>query len=206
MEQSPKGKDGWTDGRPVSMKRLRDLDPRLDYLTEQDRSALRHIRKDSGGWHGEDHYAFDVYRTIAALVGHPLVFDARKRSQRLDLVSYPLELLVTEHRGGYRIALSHSATDASVFLEPEAPSRYRVVEFPKSLLPVQELLGPNGLTVPAAARARVIALAQRDNPALPVRAEIAEAQPGIDGLTAPVLQLSPEGEGLRVCLLVRPFG
>ncbi len=206
VEQSPKGKDGWTDGRPVSMKRLRDLDPRLDYLTEQDRSALRHIRKDSGGWHGEDQYAFDVDRTIAALVGHPLVFDARKRSQRLDLVSYPLELLVTEHRGGYRIALSHSATDASVFLEPETPSRYRVVEFPKSLLPVQELLGPNGLTVPAAARARVIALAQRDNPALPVRAEIAEAQPGIDGLTAPVLQLSPEGEGLRVCLLVRPFG
>ena len=32
-EQSAKGRDGWTDGRPVAMKRLHEQDPRLDYLT-----------------------------------------------------------------------------------------------------------------------------------------------------------------------------
>ncbi len=46
VEQSVKGRDGWTDGRPVAMKRLQEQDPRLDYLTPQDRAALRHIRKE----------------------------------------------------------------------------------------------------------------------------------------------------------------
>ena len=39
-EQSARGKDDWTDGRPIAMKRLHERDPRLDYLTEQDRTAL----------------------------------------------------------------------------------------------------------------------------------------------------------------------
>jgi hypothetical protein len=45
-EQSAKGRDGWTDGRAVAMKRLHEQDPRLDYLTPQDRTALRTIRKE----------------------------------------------------------------------------------------------------------------------------------------------------------------
>ncbi len=99
-EQSAKGQDGWTDGRPVAMKRLHELDPRLDYLTPHDRAALRTLRRESGGWYGEDSFTFDVKRTIPALIGHPAVFHAGRRAQRLDLVSYPVELLVTQARGG----------------------------------------------------------------------------------------------------------
>ncbi len=206
-EQSAKGRDGWTDGRPVAMKRLHERDPRLDYLTEQDRAALRSIRKEIQGWYGEESYAFDTLRAIPALVGHPTVFDARQRSRPLELVGYPAELLVTEQRGGYRIALSHSAAEPSVFIEAETPTRYRVVEFPQRLLAVQEILGRNGLTVPKGARDQVIALAQRTNPSLPVRAEIAAiAQAALQGQSAPVLQLVPDGEGLRITLVVRPFG
>ncbi len=208
VEQSPKGRDGWTDGRPVAMKRLHEQDPRLDYLTVQDRSALRAVRKHTGsGWYNEDSYEFDASRAILALVGHPTVFDARRRSQPMDLVSYPMELLVTEQRDGYRIALSHSADHPTVFLEPETPSRWRVVEFPQKLLGLQEILGRKGLVVPAAARDQVIAMARRNNPALPIRAELPEfEQPGQEGQSAPVVQLVPYGEGLKLNLLVRPFG
>jgi len=206
-EQSAKGRDGWTDGRPVAMKRLHERDPRLDYLTEQDRAALRSIRKETRGWYDEESYAFDTLRTIPALVGHPAVFDARQRSRPIELVRYPAELVVTEQRGGYRIALSHTADELSVFIEAETPTRYRVVEFPQRLLAVQEILGRRGLTVPKGARDQVIALAQRSNPSLPVRAEIAAlAQAALDGQPAPVVQLVPDGEGLKITLVVRPFG
>jgi superfamily II DNA or RNA helicase len=207
-EQSAKGRDGWTDGRPVAMKRLHEQDPRLDYLTPQDRLALRTIRKEStSGWHSEDSYYFDHPRTIAALVGHPAVFDARHRARALELVAYPLELLVTETSRGYRIALSHSADEATVFLEAETPSRYRVIEFPKKMLAVQEILGERGLTVPAAAREQVIAMVRRNSPALPIRAEIADVdQPGAEGQASPVVQLVPYDAGLKLTLLVRPFG
>jgi superfamily II DNA or RNA helicase len=206
-EQSAKGRDGWTDGRAVAMKRLHEQDPRLDYLTPQDRAALRTIRKDTAGWYGEESFYFDYPRTVAALVGHPSVFHAGQRSQPIELVSYPLELLVTEQRGGYRVALSHTAADATVFVEAETPTRYRVVEFSRKMLAVQEILGQGGLTVPAAARDQVIAMVRRNSPALPIRAEIAEIeQPGIEADSTPVVQLVPYESGLKLSLLVRPFG
>ncbi|MGI4945361.1 MAG: hypothetical protein ACRYHQ_33155, partial [Janthinobacterium lividum] len=189
-EQSAKGRDGWSDGRPVAMKRLHERDPRLDYLTEQDRTALRSIRKETTGWYGDESYYFDTLRTIPALVGHPAVFDARHRSRPIELVRYPLELVVTERRGGYHVALSHTATEPTVFLEAETPTRYRVVEFPERLLTVQDILGQRGLTVPNSARDQLVALVRRDNPALPVRDEIgATEQTALPGQPAPVVQL-----------------
>ncbi len=205
-EQSIK-KDGWSDGRAVAMKRLHDRDPRLDYLTEQDRTALRALRKDAGGWYGEEAYAFDTQRAVPALVGHPVVFDARHRSRRIELVHYALELVVADHPTGYRIALSHAAEAPTIFLESETPTRYRVIEFPQRMLAIQEMLGRNGLVVPKEARDRVIALAERNSPGLPIRAEIAALAPAArDGQSTPVVQLVPEGEGLKVSLVVRPFG
>ena len=206
-EQSAKGADGWTDGRAVAMKRLHEQDPKLDYLTSQDRTALRTIRKETYGWHDQVNYEFDHPKTLLALVGHPNIYDASQRSRQLELMAYPVELLVTEEGGGYRVALSHAAHDATTFLEAEAPGRYRVIDFPKKLLAVQEILGTRGMTVPAAARDRLIALVQRNSPALPIRAEIAEvAAPGIEGQPGPVIQLVPFDSGLKLSLVVRPFG
>ena len=194
-EQTPKGKGSWTDGRPVAMKRLYERDPRLNYLTEQDRTALRSIRKEAVGWYGDESYSFDTSRTIPALVGHPAVFDARQRSRPLELVRYPLELVVTEGRGGYRIGLSHTADAPTVFIEAETPTRYRVVEFPQRMLAVQEVLGRHGLKVPQSARNRLLALVRRSDPALPIRAEIdAVMQEVLEGASAPVVQLMPEGD------------
>ncbi|PPQ30483.1 DEAD/DEAH box helicase [Rhodopila globiformis] len=206
-EQSAKGRDGWTDGRAVAMKRLYEQDPRLDYLTPQDRVALRTIRKEPAGWYGEETFYFDVKRTLPALVGHPAVFHAGRRSLQLELVSYPVELLVTEERGGYRIALSHTAPEPTVFIEAETPSRYRVVEFPQKLMAVQEILTEWGLSVPAAARDKVVAMVQRTGLAMPIRAEIAAVdQPGIEAQSTPVVQLVPYEAGLKLTVLVRPFG
>jgi superfamily II DNA or RNA helicase len=206
-EQSAKGREGWTDGRSVAMKRLHEQDPRLDYLTEQDRAALRSIRKETRGWYGEEAYYFDTPRTIPSLVGHPTVFDARFRSQPLELVAYPVELVVTEKHDGYHFALSHTAAEPTVFLEAETRSRYRVVEFSRRMLAVQEILGANGLIVPFSARDQVVAMVRRNHPTLPIRAEIAEAtQPGTEGISAPVVQLVPYESGLKLSLVVRPFG
>ena len=212
-EQSAKGRDGWTDGRLVAMKRLHEKDPRLDYLTNEDRRALRGIQRDKSGWHRDDFsYDFDPVRVLPALVGHPAVFDARRRQQPIELVAYPVELVVSEQRGHYRIALSHTADQPSVFLEAETPTRYRVIEVTARLLAVQQILGAQGLSVPKAARDRVVALVQRANPSLPIRAEIAAVEADArEGLATPVAQLLPEGDpardgGLKVTLLVRPFG
>ena len=206
LEQSVKGRD-WTPGRVVAMKRLHEQDPRLDYLTDHDRRALRTIRKDTSSWYNEESYDFDRYRALTTLVGHPLVFDARKRDQLLELVAYPVELVVTEQRNGYKFALSHRAEGQAVFMEAETPSRWRVIDFSAKLLAVQEILGGRGLTVPKQGRERVLELIKDQHPSLPIRADIADADmPAVDGQSGPVLQMQPLDEGLKVAMVVRPFG
>ena len=207
VEQSAKGANGWTSGRNVAMKRLHEQDPRLDYLSDHDRRALRTIRKTSVGWYGQENYDFDPYATLLALVDHPLVYDYRRRDQRLELVSYPVELVVREHAGGYRFTLSHRAAEPTVFLEAETPTRWRVVDFASRLLALQEILGASGLTVPGEGRERVMALVRVQHPSLPIRADIAEADlPAISGRPEPVLQVQPLEEGLKVTMVTRPFG
>jgi superfamily II DNA or RNA helicase len=205
VEQTAKG-SGWTDGRPVSLKRLYERDPKLDYLTPADNAALRTLHRDTGGWSGTE-YDFDAEKTMLALVGHPLVFDAKQRAQRVELVPYPVELVISAAGDGYRIALSHTASEPTIFVEAETPARYRVIEFPKKLLALDEILGAGGLTVPKAARDQVVAMVRRDNPSLPIRSEIADvAVPAKEGETIPSVQLTPHEAGLRLNLVVRPFG
>jgi len=207
LEQSAKGADGWTPGRSVAMKRLHEQDPKLDYLSDLDRRALRTIRKSSFGYWGQENYDFDDYATLLALVDHPLVFDSRRRDQRLELVAYPVELVVSEHNGGYRFALSHRANAPTAFLEAETPTRWRVVDFASRLLAIQDILGAGGLLVPRHGRERVMALLRVRHPTLPIRAEIADADvPAISGRPEPVLQIQPVGDGLKVTFVTRPFG
>ena len=206
-EQSAKGARGWTSGRNVAMKRLHEQDPRLDYLGDHDRRALRTIRKTSVGWYGQENYDFDPYATLLALVDHPLVFDSRRRDQRLELVAYPVELVVSEHSGGYRFALSHRAKAPTTFLEAETPTRWRVVDFAPRLLAIQEILGESGLIVPRQARERVMSLVRVQHSSLPIRTDIADADlPAIAGRPEPLLQIQPLDEGLKVTMVTRPFG
>ena len=206
-EQSAKGANGWSSGRNVAMKRLHERDPRLDFLSDQDRQALRTIRKVSSGYYNQENYNFDAYATLLALVDHPLVFDHRRRDQRLELVSYPVELVVSEQADGYRFALSHRAAEPTAFLEAETPTRWRVVDFASRLLAIQEVLGEGGLVVPRLGRERVMALVKVQHPNLPIRADIADADlPAMSGRPEPVLQIQPVEEGLKVTMVTRPFG
>lgn len=206
LEQSVKG-GGWTPGRAVAMKRLHEQDPRLDYLTDHDRRILRTIVKENVGWYSTETYSFNVARTLPALVGHPLIFHMSRRDQQLELVSYPVELAVTETKGGYKFALTHRAEAPTAFLEAETPTRWRVIEFTAKLLGIQEVLGEKGLIVPRAGREKVLALVKEQVSGLPIRAELAEADlPALEGRPDPVLQLAPLDEGLKIALAVRPFG
>ncbi len=50
-------------------------------------------------------------------------------------------------------------------------------------------------------------MVQRDNPTLPIRAEISEvAGASLQGETRPVIQITPHETGVRLNLVVRPFG
>ena len=153
-------------------------------------------------------FGADPNKTLLAMVGHPRVFDANDRTRQLELVRYPVELVISEARGGYRIALSHFADAPSVFLEPETRDRYRVIEVPAESSRWERCWDQEGMTVPRDGRESVVGLVrQAIGGSLPIRSEIdAVDVPAIEGSPTPVLRLVPVDRGLRVSAFVRPFG
>ena len=204
MEQTAK-RDGWNAGRPVALKRLRDRDPKLDYLTDEDLAALRAI-KTSNSYYGAE-YEFDSVRGPLGLIGHPRVFDAAAPERRVDLIAYPVELVVREEGDQICINLSHRSDARAVFVEPETPTRWRVIETTPALVELGAILGPKGVTAPRAARERVVALISLENATLPVRSELQGAETAAAlGDSRPVLQIAPDGGDFHVHAVVRPLG
>ncbi len=204
IEQAAK-RDGWNAGRSVALKRLRDRDPKLDYLTAEDQAPLSAI-KANNSYHGAE-YEFHPVRAPLALIGHPRVFDAAHPERRIELIAYPVELVVSEEGDQIRIDLSHRSDKHEVFVEPETPTRWRVIEVTSALVELGAILGPSGLTAPKSARERVIALINMEGSRLPVRSELAGVTPAaVEGDRRPILQIAPEDGGFHIRAVVRPLG
>ena len=201
VEQTAK-RDGWNAGRALSFRRVVKNDPPLE-MDDDDRRVVNSLyhgyERSSYSYNVNEVFGADPNKTLLAMVGHPRVFDANDRTRQLELVRYPVELVISEARGGYRIALSHFADAPSVFLEPETRDRYRVIEVPADVVKVGALLGPEGMIVPRDGRERVVGLVrQAIGGSLPIRSEIdAVDVPAIEGSPTPVLRLVPVERGLR---------
>jgi len=70
LEQASK-RDGWNSGRRVSLKRLHQRDPKLDYLSPEDQKVLNTIKNRYGFDYYDDGYEIDRVRGPLALIGHP---------------------------------------------------------------------------------------------------------------------------------------
>ena len=209
VEQSLQTKGGWSKGRPVGLKRFNENDPKLDYLTEEDRKCIKTLRHNRPyGWGSYDnYYEWDPVRTPLALVGHPCVYHRDNPTLRIELVSSSPELIIKQQDDDkFHISLSHVASDDKIFIEAETPTRYRVVFFPKSMAPLVEIIGSKGMIVPFKAKDHIVSIIQKASPMLAIHSEIETmAIPARGGDTTPCLQMMPLEQGLKINLFVRPF-
>jgi len=207
MEQGvTKGKA--TKGCPIALKRLFEASSQLDYLTIEDKRVIQTLRKEKMGWNGRYiNYEWDEAKTPLALVGHPAVFHADHPDLRIDLVAASPELIVKKvAQDQFHISLSLISSGQQVVIEQETPTLYRVIEFPKSWVPLAEILGSEGLKVPATAKDHVLALLQKASPVLPIHSEVGILEvPGQLGDSTPCFHFTPLEQGLNVSLFVRPF-
>ncbi len=204
LEQTAR-RDGWNAGRPVALQRLFKRDAKLDYLSPEDERVIGTLKREHRYY--DDTLEFDPIRGPLALVGHPRVFDAAAPERRIDIVAYPVELVVQEAGGQIRIDLSHAAIEPCVYIDVESPTRWRVVEITAELVELRGILGAGGLTAPAEARDRVVALVKAEQPRLPVRAELAGVETAtVAGDPRPVLQIAPESGAFVIRAVVRPLG
>ena len=205
-EQKRGGGGTWSKGKILSLKKVVELANVGGYFTEQDLRVATNIVVDrmTRGYELSE-------RGWLALAGHPHLFDAISGTA-VELVVGEPELRVTRQKknGGIRLefwpALKH---EMSLELARDGLNRIKAIEIRPEHRRLAEILGA-GITAPAEAKDRVLASLGAVASLVTIHSDIAggelSAAESVDADSLPRIQLMPEGEGLRVAILVRPFG
>ncbi|MBE9109699.1 DEAD/DEAH box helicase [Nodosilinea sp. LEGE 07298] len=209
-EQKISVKGGWSKGRAIALKRLKNELSSFSYLTPQDRDICSHLTSDPYSY-GYDNYQFPG-QALLSLVGHPLVFWEDSPTTRLEVVAGEPALLVRQTSAG-KLAISLTpevAGKSAIALVKETPTRLKVIEITANHHRIAEVLGPkNALEVPENAKEQVLAAINAVAGLVTVHSDIgggvADAEE-VEAQPQPHLHLLPAGEGLKVSLLTRPFG
>ncbi|MES2644064.1 MAG: DEAD/DEAH box helicase [Myxococcota bacterium] len=205
-EQKASG-TGWTGGRPIALKRLHEGLADFDYVTEQDRKVIAHIKRHAErnySGYEEVTYSFNEVGALLALVGHPLLVWADSGA--------PVSL----GRGEPALVIERSGADIVVRLDPPASSLVAVRRVGPDALELV-ILGDTHrqvakvlegeLRLPASAEAELRAVVETLSAQVSVHAGLRGwGARSVPANASPIAQLSPAGAGLRVRFVVRPLG
>ncbi|RJF97312.1 DEAD/DEAH box helicase [Noviherbaspirillum saxi] len=202
----------WGKGRPVALKRLRDETDALDFLMPQDRAVLSAIGVSTSFYRGVS-YDIDNDKALLALIGHPLMFWQDTPEQRVELLSGTIELMLTEQQGTLQLGLQPPVDHSSrreVLIVMEGAARLRIFSIKEEHRQIAAIID-HALVVPLHAKAKLLQAVGAVSTLVPVQSDIATGVDDIDA--APVnadtrlhVHLLPYGDGLKMQLLIKPFG
>lgn len=208
------GKSGrWTKGRPVSLKRLYQDLAEFDYLSEHDHRICAHIHmeKESSYWSS---YAKEIYElsdeAILAAVGHPYIYWVNQEGTGapVEISLAEPQLLVKEQQASLHISLIPAIAGQKIIAQRTAGNGLLVYKINDQHRQVAEILGKNGLTVPASARQQVIDSISSVASMLTVQSDIGGASThaqSVDADSRLHVHLQPVGQGIQIEVFVQPF-
>jgi len=206
-EQALQKMGRWSAGKAVSLKRLYNKDPKLEYLTAQDWHAITGLQYDSYAWYGKPEYSWNTRQTLLALVGHPLLFHKNNYSVPLELVKGHVELCVEKTKKGYHFSLSEYKKTPCVVLKKETTNRYAVIDFSEETVSIAQILSEKGMSVPFQAKDQVVDIICHAKNSIRIQSDVMDDNlPITPGSTVPHVHLLPLSIGIKVALWVRPFG
>ena len=205
-EQTRNAKGGWTKGKAMSFKRLRENAGEIAGLSEQDVRTIGHINLDR-----YSNTFFLGERGWLALAGHPNVF-WKDSGAALELVTAEPELRVKKKPKSDQVSIAFwpkFSDEQKVAIAQDGLTRLKIIELKPEHHRLSAIIG-DSLVAPLAAQEHIIASLSSVSSLVTIHSDIggpglAEAE-SVEANPQPRLQLVPEGEGLRVALLVRPFG
>lgn len=206
------GKNGqWSKGRAVSLKRLYQSLSHYDYLTDHDRKICRQIRMERNyNYYDKEEYALSLDGLLAA-VGHPHVYwlGQEQSGAPVDINTAEPQLLVKEQGEQLHISLMPAITsDNKLIAQKTAGNGVLLYVANDQHCQVAEILGDNGLTVPASARQQVIDSISKVAAMLTVQSDIGGASR--HATEVPVesrlhIHVQPIGLGLQIEAFAQPF-
>ncbi len=205
-EQTRNAKGGWSKGKAVSFKRLRENSTDITGLIEQDARAINHISIDR--WNNT--YQLSE-RGWLALAGHTNLF-WKDSGVALELVTAEPELRVKKIPESEQVHISfwpELTEDQKVVITKDGLTRLKAIELKPEHHRLASIIG-NGLEAPLLAQERILASLSSVSSLVTIHSDIGgtelSAAETVESDPRPRIQLVPEEEGLRIALLVRPFG
>ena len=207
-EQRANKNGAWSRGRAVAMKRLLEKRDTMAFLSGQDRAAAATIRQDSYGWRGHKHFYLPL-AGLYALAGHPHVFHAD--GGLVDIVPREPELLVDENAEGMIVARVEphepDAGESGYYARMVGKHRCEVTRFTSGHKRLFNIIPPEGIKLPASARARLLEAVSDLATEIRVQGIIGDAAETVNQVAAdpqPWVKLEPKGTGLTVELVAEP--
>ncbi|NBB11621.1 DEAD/DEAH box helicase [Pseudomonas sp. SLFW] len=205
-EQKRNAKGQWSSGRAVSLKRLVEDGPAMDFLSEQDRQTIGVIQVSYQ--YSNPEYELPASKALPRLVGHPAVFWRDAPDVRIDLQAGQASLHLHASAEKIRVHLEPlGLLEASeTFVQKETTTRLLIYPISRELRKIAEIVG-EGLVVPASAKEQLIEVVSAIAPLLPIHSDMPELTGHLDREPADTrlyAHLLPLAEGLRLQLLVRP--
>jgi SNF2 family DNA or RNA helicase len=210
-------KTGWSKGRGVSLKRLKEQPDQFNYLTDSDKKLCRAIEVyQSWGYYSKTEYSLQGLPALQAAVGIDNLFNENDLTQPIELIKREPELLVSQQ--GDQLCLSMADLSAgfeeneeqtAYSLKSIADYQYQLTVFSQEHLKVANIIGEAGLLVPLSAKQKALAGISAIAPLLNIQSDITELDTGLatqdcDGNL--VVNIQPSQNGLSFTCVVMPFG
>lgn len=214
-------KKGWTKGRVIPLKRLKEEIDTVEGLTALDHHIIDQIatiKKDSYySYESYETYTLTGYAALKGCVGHPNVFFADKPQQAINIVQTEPELVISTSKSGYNLFMPGIHPDVEDWQESynlieQGAHRHAVVKFNQKHQLIADIIGHQGLNIPKKAKNQVLDSVKSIAPFLNIHSDIAElnefdlgGEP-VDPDTTLYINIQPSGAGLQMECLVQPLG
>ncbi len=195
----------WSRGRLLSPRKLAHPDE-FPTLSQQDLAVCASLRRHQGPWGIA--YAFDMEQALPALAGHPNVYLQNQPEVHILLQRGEPEVRVEERGDALHLAFFPSIGEASYVILRESLNRFRFIEISRMHRRYARVIGPKGLTIPAAERERAMRILGELKPPVTIHATMEHEFAEIEEVTADPrihVHLAPVGSGFRASLHVKPF-
>ncbi|MGY0590839.1 MAG: DEAD/DEAH box helicase [Paraglaciecola chathamensis] len=209
-------KSGWSKGRVVSLKRLKEQTHTFDYLTDSDKKLCNAIEVfQNWGYYSKAEYLLQGLPALQAAVGIDNLYKADDITQHIEIAQREPELLVSQIGDQLCLSIADLPDAMGEYDAPQAynlkavsDSQYQLTVFDTDHLKVAEIIGEAGLLIPISAKQKALEGISAIAPFLNIQSEITELDTGLENHECDkhlVVNIQPNQQGLTFTCVVMPF-
>ena len=197
----------WLQGKFVSIHALKTETKYSKYFTEQDKRILDSFIKQP--YSSDYKNSPQIFKNLA---GHPYLYLETKQNH-IQLESGSPELRVLELDSDRLKIVLHpfkTINDTNFMIISESPQKFKYIEFTQEHDKMISILGEKGLNVPKKGKDDVLRALSALSGVVTIQSDIGGSDVAgaevIEPSAVPHIQIYPNGLGLKILVMFRPFG